>query len=94
MFSGVEMRFESHLGHDVFPSSEAILLNVCTKLVGGVPLTLSVRAVAWPPRGLFRCVGGGASARASGRSACCAGVCVVPFLVLAAWVCRLPVHGP
>ena len=41
------------------------------KACGGVPLTLGLRALAWPPRWPMKLCGGGFRVLASGPSACC-----------------------
>ena len=61
--------------------------NVCTKLCGGVPLTLVLGL--WPGRRVAysRLGVGGFKSLASGPSACCVlGLCVPPSLVVAAWL--------
>jgi hypothetical protein len=80
VFARPGTRFESHLGHDVFPRQRRICFDVCTKLDSRRSDGL-VRGL-WPGRrgGLFRCVGGGSRALAGGRSACCSWVsCVTSF---------------
>ena len=90
------MRFESHLGHDVFPRQGRFCCDVCTELAFASPDGLG-RGL-WPGRrgACLGVCGGGFSALAGGPSAFFElGLRASSFLRcrVGPW-CPTPIHGP
>jgi hypothetical protein len=93
-FSTAGIRFESHLGHDVFPRQRRLLRRVY-KACGRVALDGWVAGCAWPPRACSGVWGAGSSPWPVGPSACCGWVYAVLVPVLSGgpgW--PTPIHAP
>jgi hypothetical protein len=77
-----------------YPLVRGVFALTCVQSLRWRPSESGFVAVASPPRGLFKCVGGGFSALAGGLSACCG--CLSHFLLSilsgrSAW--PAPIHG-